>query len=233
MNNRCAELVEQICPDELSGSDSCQLLPGFRILHCVLVLLSLPLSLSPSPSLSVSLCVRMRGRHGWVVKHGCRCIPSEMPSCQCKIYSAVGRVVDVYTLASCARMNEWHCCSSLCHESPAVSFLFFKLCNVYPSTRWANKKHCATVIVAIFLVSVDRFRQFFCPHSRQWSAHVWNIFYHLTLIALPHYRVKCERVRFVKTALLYLFSCNKKDFAVIRYCFWLIFLAAHSVFQMT
>ena len=231
MNNRCAELVEQICPDELSGSDSCQLLPGFRILHCVLVLLSLPLSLSPSPSLSVSLCVRMRGRHGWVVKHGCRCIPSEMPSCQCKIYSAVGRVVDVYTLASCARMNDFAARRSVMNHRTFHSC--FSSYVTFTRLHGEPIKNCATVIVAIFLVSVDRFRQFFCPHSRQWSAHVWNIFYHLTLIALPHYRVKCERVRFVKTALLYLFSCNENDFAVIRYCFWLIFLAAHSVFQMT
>jgi len=28
------------------------------------------------------------------------------------------------------------------------------------------------------------------------SAHVWNKIYHLTLIAVPHYRVECEQVQF-------------------------------------
>ena len=47
------------------------------------------------------------------------------------------------------------------------------------------------------------------------SAHSWYEFYHLALIALPHYRVKCS---FVKTRIVeLLFSCNEKDIAVMHY----------------
>jgi len=31
------------------------------------------------------------------------------------------------------------------------------------------------------------------------STHVWHKISHLTLIALPHYRVKCDQVKLVKT----------------------------------
>jgi len=52
------------------------------------------------------------------------------------------------------------------------------------------------------LVSGDQF--IFSPlQSEMISAQIWNKIYHLTLTALPHYRVKYEQVQFYKNCLFF------------------------------
>jgi len=66
-----------------------------------------------------------------------------------------------------------------------------------------------------FWIMLIDFNIFSPLQSAMISAHSWYEFYHLALIALPHYRVKCS---FVKTRIVeLLFSCNEKDIAVMHY----------------
>jgi len=56
-------------------------------------------------------------------------------------------------------------------------------------------KKCATFLqYAISLVSVDQL--YSPPQSETIIADIWSKIYRLTLIVVPHYRVKCEQVQF-------------------------------------
>ena len=86
------------------------------------------------------------------------------------------------------------------------------------STTWTNE------LCHFYFANIFGFCCIFHRHNQKWSSHISGTkFCHLTLIVLPHYRVKCEQVQFVKTRSVAQFSCN--DVAVLRYWIWLIRIA--------
>ena len=59
---------------------------------------------------------------------------------------------------------------------------------------------------------------------------VWSLsLLHLTLISLPHYRVKCEQVQFCENSHCSTCFYKKKDVIVVIFLFWLILTTVHFV----